>query len=171
MNATTTPPRPDRNCEYVLKQTALEIAQKLVKDWSQDIGTPEECAKDIEQAIHYNSDGFDIAQTLDRKGWQCDAALVEIVNDAWHIKHKHHRKLLQDWVKANNLKGPEIGAMVTWPKCREKNSGIGIVTRNDDDGTSCVRFPDLGHITDEEAKSRTSGTLGSIVAWEDLVPA
>lgn len=165
MTTPTPPKRPGRNDPAVIAAAAKALAVK-VQRWLQSCddaaADPEEIESQLSAAIRWNDDGYRIARQLDSQGWDADAELVEILNDAVFIKRDHHRKAEVEWVKASGIKAPDVGAAVTF-----KQLGMtveGVITRNDEDGKSVVFCASLGHVREG------TGVHGTIIEWENLTP-
>jgi hypothetical protein len=152
--------RPKSYDETVVK----EAAEKLLPDvigWLGDDGTPEsEVLEDLIKALRYGDDGYEIAKSMDGN-YSPDAALVEILDSASSHKRFALEKACKEWVAAEGLDGPEIGANVTHSRSKD---AIGTVMRNWPDGRSTVAFPELGHVTEG------TGCHGLILEWETLIP-
>ncbi len=157
--------RPKRYDEAITKAAAKSIAPE-VKRWLHDDTTLEQVETDLLKSMRYGGgDGYELAKSIERVGYNPDAELVEILDGVGIAKIRAHDAACREWVTANNIQPPAIGSWVTWPKCHEKNSGQGEVTRNNPEGTSTVCFAALGHIKEG------LGTHGYVVAWEELMPA
>lgn len=154
MNSTTTPARPKRSDDFIVREAAKLLAPK-VKEWLDDDTELEDIEADLVKAIKYNDDGYEVARSLDGK-YSPDAALVEILDEAGMAKRNAHSKAEVEWVKANNIQEIPLETKVRWS--RKAEAGIGVVTKNHPDGKSTVTFASLG---------QTPGS-GYIVEWEAL---
>lgn len=156
MNAATTPARPKRSDETIVREAAKKLAPK-VKEWLDDDSQLADIEADLVEATKYNDDGYDVARSLDGH-YSPDAALVEILDDAGWAKRDACSKAEAEWVKANNIQAIPLETKVRWS--RKANAGVGVVTKNHPDGKSTVTFASLG---------QAPGS-GYIVEWEELIP-
>jgi hypothetical protein len=97
--------------------------------------------QDVVDAVNFNRDGYAIARELDHAGWDPDADLVDILDQAEHFRYEVIKKLSTLWVKENNLQGPVIGVRVSWANGPKGRTEGGEVTDNHEDGRSSVKFP------------------------------
>lgn len=153
--------RPSRSDEVIITR----VAEKLLPDvmeWLGDAECPEdEVLKDLARAIRWESDGYEIAKSLDR--YEPNAELVEILDATGHLKTSIWEKVCAEWVVVNGIQGPHMGAKVTW--ARRPQDGVGTVTKNWPDGRSTVAFHSAGHVTDG------IGCHGFLIEWEALICA
>lgn len=151
--------RPTLHDPEVIAAVARKLAP-VVKEWVEDPAvTLAEIEADLQQAIKFYDDGYDIARELDGQ-YDPDARLVEILDEAFGAKTDALRALTRDWVQANQLKPIPLETKVRWQK--KPAAGVGIVVRNDDAGKSTVMFPSLGHVREGV------GCHGYIANWEEL---
>lgn len=163
MNTTTeTPKRPVKHDDAVSRAAAKEIAPQ-VKEWLNDEDTSlDTIESDLVKALKYNSNGYEIAKSLDsHNGYSPDAELVEILEGCSYAKSKAHDKLCREWVTANGIKELPMQTRVTWS--RKPEAGVGVVTKNYPEGKSTVSFAALGHVADGQM-----GCHGYVVEWEQL---
>jgi hypothetical protein len=165
-------PRPKESDPEVLDETVKAILPRVIQ-WLGTDYRPEEDAEIADQlrgAIEYCWGGYDIARRLDEHyHWTCDAELVEILEDVSSARRDAQRKFEARWVKATGITPKfSVGDAVRGKTRGEEYSGF--VARVDLlQGTYLVRVPSLGHITAEEARnSRTGGTLGVVLPWEEV---
>ena len=151
--------RPTLHDREVIAAAARKLAP-AVKEWVEDSAvTLAEIEADLQEAIKFDDDGYDIARELDGQ-YHPDARLVEILDEAYGAKTEALRALERDWVQANQLKPIPLETKVRWQK--KPAAGVGIVVRNDDAGKSTVMFPSLGHVREGV------GCHGYIANWEEL---
>lgn len=152
-------PRPTKKAPEIIRKAAEALATE-VKEWlgPDDETEIEEIIKDLEKALKWHRDGYEIAKRMD--DYMPDAALVDILDRAGWLVDKAHNEACVLWLQEAKLKEPEIGALVRHTKMPER--GIGTVVRNSPEGTSTVSFPTMGHVTEG------LGTIGFILPWEEL---
>ena len=137
-------PRPKHNDDAIIRIAAEKLLPEVM-GWLGDAGIPEnEVLDDLAKAMRWGSDGYKIAKDLDC--YEPDAALVEILDAAGSLKSAAREKACAEWVIANGLEGPELGAKVT--STTRPADGLGTVTRNWPDGRSTVAFHSAGHVTE-----------------------
>lgn len=156
-------PRPTKNDPEVLKAAAQALLPEVM-DWlkcNDSEYTEDEILNDLQKALQWNDDGYQIARNLD--SWCPDAALVEILDGAYFAKGTARSKACEAWVKENGLTGQAIGSRVV--SDRHPEAGVGTVLLNHSNGTSTVNFPKMGHVPEGQI-----GTWGLILEWERLKP-
>lgn len=169
MKLKTTVPRPKRNDPDVILAAARGLAPALL-NWSNQGGSSfvaqgEELERTVTELAdilkyRYNDDGYSLAKNLEHNGWDADSELVEIMDEAAYTVRQAWDKACQKWVADNKLKGPAIGAEVTW--LRHPDYGVGKVRSDHADGRSTVAFASQGHVTEGV------GCHGNIIEWEEL---
>jgi hypothetical protein len=107
---TAVPKRPQRRDKNIIAIAASLLAPAII-EWveSEDGPQPEEEKKAIEsqlatamdRAIYL--DGYELAQQLERLGWDPDAALVAELDSANSQVSSAVNKATEDWVKAYNV--------------------------------------------------------------------
>lgn len=104
--------RPEFHSASVIKRTAERLLPKF-QEWL-DGETSGSNLADLTRALESGDlDGYDIAESLKRKGYSPNAELVEILDDALYQKGESHREEVEEWVRANDLKlDLAIGAKV-----------------------------------------------------------
>lgn len=100
---------------------------------------------------------------MERKGYEPDSQLVELLDNAYWLHHKAHEKAIREWVKGWNIKVPWSPEQ----NVRIKHKGqliSGVVAEIQSDKATCtVRCPQLGHVRDGE------GSHGFIINSEDIL--
>lgn len=147
-----------------VRDAVVEALLESVMQWREieicgDAEEKEEVVADLKKALGWDYDGYQIAKNLDGRGWDPDAALVDILDNAGGAARKAHGDLCRAWVAAEKREGPAVGAAVV------VQNKAGVVVRNEPDGRSLVRVPELGHV----AEGR--GCHGVFVPWEELQSA
>lgn len=158
--------RPSKRSEQVRQEAAKIMAPKVLK-WigdndmdDADLATVE---NDLQEAMQYNDDGYDVARFLETfKYYFPDSELVGILDEAVGEILAVHRRFCIEWVKTSGMAPPAIGSKVTHSHGR----GVGEIARNYEDGTSCVCFPDMGH----DPNPGDVGVHGLVLPWEELTP-
>ncbi len=158
-------PRPNRSDPVIIAEAAKKLAPRILawaNEGTADGGwTIENIELDLGRAIRFESDGFQLAKELDSRGYEGDEELVEILSGAFWAKDAAHKAALKAWLPNSGLVEPALESRVTHKSC----VGVGVVTRNSDDGTSVVCFPDMGHVR------AGNGTQGRVLPWEELESA
>lgn len=136
--------RPSAALDIVLRTAAKKLAPAVVK-WlkeGDDKAEDDEIAKELAEIIEPHDDGYALAKKLDRKGWDCDSNLVDILDGAWALVYDTHMRLLKGWVEAHHISlDLPIGARVTTPR------GTGeIVEHRAEAAMYLVHMPEKGHV-------------------------
>lgn len=104
---TSTPTRPSDRDPAVIR-AVVEKLTKPILAWLRDgdsLDDEGDSLEGLERVLSnaYDWDGYRLAQDLDRAGWCPDAALVEILSDAEHLRYEAHKKAVAAWSQANGL--------------------------------------------------------------------
>jgi hypothetical protein len=152
-------PRPKITDDVIIEAAAKRLL-KPVTEWLAEAGDEDESntLEELKAAIKFESDGYDIAKYLDRKGWMPNARLVEILDQAFSAKHSALAEACKAWVIATGAKEIPLETVVLWKKDSWPEPKEGIVTRNSDEGKSTVTFESYG-------QKRGSGY---VIPWEEL---
>lgn len=159
--------RPKRNDDYVIKAAALDLVDELMA-WA-NAKEPEraeyrEVAEGVMKEASFHN-GYELARNLERKGFEPDARLVEILDEASHLLYVAHDRGLKEWVKGWNIKVPfTLGQSVT---IKHKGRVVsGSIAKLYAETAVCVVFcPELGHV------ERGFGSSGLVVNSEDVQAA
>jgi hypothetical protein len=141
---------------------ATKLAPAVLKWLADDTCTLDSVINDLQKAIRYEADGYDVAKHLESEGYTPDAELVEILNDVAHHKHQALYNLEKTWVAEQGLVGPSVSTIVEFK--HQGKTIQGEVTENTPTGKSVVFCESLGHVR----SGKGNGTLGLHVAWESL---
>lgn len=127
-----TPPRPNRTDDFVEKAAAEKILKDVVQwlknldSFVDDEAELESIREDLADVLG-EDDGYRACRRLEtRHHWDCDSALVEILDDAGHALFLAEKAAVEAWVIAYKVAVPfAIGESV-----RIKRSGkVGTVAR------------------------------------------
>ncbi len=121
-----TPPRPKFNDPAVIK-AACEAMLPEVMTWTEQLPTEALKAETLEDLVqHYDLDGYRYARDLDqRRGWQSDRALVDILDGAIVHARKAHDLLVKEWVRANSVTvAQQIGDRVSVQRLHGRQEGM-----------------------------------------------
>lgn len=105
---TSTPARPSDRDPAVIR-AVVEKLTKPILAWLNEAGSVDDEGDSLESLERvlsdaYDWDGYRLAQDLERwHYWQPDAALVEILSDAEHLRYEAHKKAVTAWSQANGL--------------------------------------------------------------------
>jgi len=101
------PPRPGRRDPAVL-DTALALIWPEIVSWGID-DDDEDCKGSIRKGLDdYHLDGYAFARSLERDGWDPDAALVEILEGASRHLHTAHDAAVKAWVAEHGWPCPRL---------------------------------------------------------------
>lgn len=156
--------RPKHNCDAVYEKATDAILSKVL-DWLKEgdwTGDESEVRKEIRELMDraYYCDGYELTRDLERDGWAVNSDLVDILNDAgWEVS-KAHDSLVEEWVKANNVK-PElaIGDKVIATTNRDGDVEGEITKIFEFRGQYCVCCPSLGHVKEATKSGVPHGVL------------
>lgn len=122
--------------------------------------------QDVQKAMHYESDGYRIAQSLESLGWEANAELVSVMDSLALERSQALAEAEQEWVKSQGTpkSGLVVGAQVRIIRGHPTQTGnCGEVLRIDDASAKClVMVPDLGHVRTGQ------GTHGFLINIEDV---
>src|SRR4051812_30692820 len=107
--------RPDIN-DTAVRSRAIDALIVEIRGWNPTMSEQsEEDAREIlGDSLHDN--GFEIAKEFDRNGWEVDARLVELLDDAFSALHSALRKCVHEWVEATSPRPTlAVGAAVVTP--------------------------------------------------------
>lgn len=159
--------RPTQFDDEILKLTAQSLLEEI-KRWftsGGDCPPDDEIVEDLTKALQYNTDGFEIAKSLeDYSYWDGDSDLVDVLNGAYGEMRKHLEQAEEKWVKENNLQPISIGKMVRILDGGKLNDFTGEVIGNHLSGYSIVFVEKAGHVRERGGV----GTHGIYIAWEKL---
>lgn len=155
--------RPTIRDERVLQAAAKELLAEFNKGTGEGL-SEDDALYSIVEAITWEDDGFRICRELENNGWDCDAEMVDIMDNAAAYKYRHHRELLAEWVKENSITPPLcVSARVRFVHRGEQRVGT-IRSINADAAEYTVFCEELGHVREG------LGTHGTIVKYEDCWP-
>jgi hypothetical protein len=157
------PQRPKYHDEDVLK-CAAELLTEEVVGWSNGQEPHEQVLADLIEALSFGkTDGYELANKLQRKGWTPDAQLVEILDTADYRRSQAHKEAVMAWVKAHDLKLQlQMGAVVSIEHDGKMYQGE-IVNLNHEVAQYTVFVKELGHVRSG------MGIHGLIFGFEDVV--
>jgi len=143
------------------------IAEELLDDvigWLKASGDEDpdrdEVRKSLESAMDFEDDGYKIARQLDNDGWDVDAELVHILDNAFPNRIRIHRDFVAKWVEENGIKPTfEVGQTVAF---KERNkSHTGEITRiNEKQAEYTIYCAEMGHVREG------TGSHGVILPFE-----
>ncbi len=136
-------PRPSLSDDYV-RRRAAEIIFPDVARWAGPIGESEkyEYMNDLMSIASQNSNGYEMAKSLEHKGWCSNDSLVEILGNDWVTQAID--ELTSQWVRCLNIT-PEfsIGDLVTADGAGRKDQ-VGTVVKIDSECARYgIRYPDM----------------------------
>lgn len=157
------PPRPTFSDPAVRRAAAEEILPEIIKwlgpDWHE--AEREDYLEDL-MGIVFEWDGYDAARALERKHWDPDADLVEILDGGWGSRAL--RRAVAAWVEANKIT-PQLSVGTT-VRARPRGD-IGKITGIDlKHATYTVAIPEfLRKHPDQEGRA-----AGIVVPFEACTP-
>lgn len=179
------PGRPRRYAREFVRAAAEALAPD-VAEWADD-SDHQKIALDLFEAMTsiIGFDGFDIAKRLADNGWEPDAELVEILEQAESEIDSAYRKGVSQWIKLYNITPLfKIGDVVAFNGRDASRSAAdgeivtGTICKVDaEQGSYTVNIPAFGHqpyITNEEMKAgkkfQNGVPYGQILNFEILFP-
>jgi hypothetical protein len=124
-----------------------------------------EVLADLVSALtHAGCDGFDMADFLrHRRNWECDAVLVDILNEAGSYSFEAHRELVKQWVSECHIVPLfKVGDTVTFKQ--RSQVFVGTITDIRRDTACCAVYsPAAGHVPKGQF-----GIQAAIIPQEDL---
>jgi hypothetical protein len=141
-------------------RTVAEALAPQVAEWAGD-GVDENLITELENALRYSIDGYEMAKSLERTSYFPDAALVEILDEAAVHSSNALDEAQRKWMSNSNLQPLTVGSLVSFRHQGVETIGE-VVSNNVLLGKSTVFVAALGHV-----RSGT-GTHGFVVNWEDL---
>lgn len=142
--------RPKYHSDAVF-ESAVKSLLPPVLDWlkrGEWTGDESEIEKELLEEIAWNyDDGYKFTRSLESNGWAVDSELVEILDNAtWRVAEAH-RKLVEEWVKGNNVK-PElaIGDEVIGTHATKGDVRGEIIKIDEARAQYVVHCPSLGHV-------------------------
>lgn len=177
------PTRPTLD-DIAVRTAAVRALWTRVRDWLVDGGTPESevddesdrVVREIADALEYGETGYHVCRSLDRAGWSPDDGLVEIMGDVLHARHDVLRVAEVEWVAANGIRPAhavgDVVSIAKYPGRFDRSRVDGEVIEIDHArGQYLVFSAALGHVRKEDAKNHARGSLGRLVAFEDVLPS
>lgn len=165
------PPRPKLYDDDV---TSLYLDRLVprVMEWLRSTGDVDssdeymsQLRSDIAEATDHSNDGYEMARYLERHCyWECDSALVEILDGSMSLRLAAKYSLVEQWVLNNGII-PEysVGQRVTF---RNRGKIVdGEITKVEAKRAQYIVFCEsLGHV-----RPPTNGTTGVYVGVEDII--
>lgn len=157
------PARPKRGDAAVIDRAARELLPDVMQ-WLDGEGEEERTYQDLRKVLDraFEYDGYDLAQEMDRLGYESDAELVEIldgggINDA-------HRAVVEEWVRAHDLRlSLPIGTQVIARLYQRTVTGE-VTALHPKTAEYTVMVPSEGHV------KTGPGTHGYFVGFENVQP-
>lgn len=137
--------RPTRS-DCIVKRRALEMFMPRVKDYFFDDWSDAEqphIEEQLMEVLDEFSDGYHMARELERKGWEEDRALVDLMDEGESLLSRAHKEILKQWIKCYGITPErEIGSRVMVNIYDRKNQ-VGVISKLYlDEALYGVRFPD-----------------------------
>lgn len=156
-------PRPSRY-DTALQRAAAEAIFSEFEEWLGSTLDENDRERVVEVlARECGQDGYEIAQELEREGYQPDARLVEILDGL--DTHAEHAKAVRVWLSETGVR-PQlaIGAVVAIPARTKEHEGVvgEIASISERTGEYTVCCAPLGHVREG------LGTKGLIFPWEEV---
>ncbi len=169
-NNATPLPRPKRYDKDILRAAAAKLAPR-VQEWARESDEMLlSITDDVYKALDcFQLDGYELAQQMEREGYEANAELVEILDDARWAASECHDAAVKEWVKLYNIKPPlGVGARVSFesydPASKRRGTFEGSIYHIDEPQAQYyVRCAEMGHVP-----SSQMGAHGIILAYEDV---
>lgn len=158
--------RPSLTDDRVLHPAATALLEDLKRECHDaDFDDESAAIADIENAIRYEDDGFRICRALESASWDCDAAMVAVMEKAAHYKYREHREAVAEWVKVFGVQ-PSMreGERVTFRHRGGKQHTGSVRSINAEQAQYTIFCEELGHVREG------LGTHGTILNYEDCQP-
>jgi len=137
--------RPTKS-DCIVKRRAIEMFMPKVKsylghDWSESEAPHIE--KQIMEVLDEFSDGYSMARELERKGWEEDRGLVDLMDDGESCLCNAHEEIQRQWIKCYGIDPKrKIGDRVV-TDIYERKGQVGEISKFYlDSGQYGVRYPD-----------------------------
>ncbi len=173
-NETPLPNRPNRH-DLVVRQAAAEKAWPTFRAWliandATEIEADEDRAtalRELADALEWNEDGYDVAQHLERQGWDADDGLVDAARRLVDALDVAHDAAVKSWVEATGQRPTfKLGDHVRFEHPGRQRPVNGEVTKIDAARAKYVVFcASLGHVR------QGVGSHGIYINFEDARPA
>jgi hypothetical protein len=168
--------RPNLYSESVIQQTAELVYNKFIKAYLKEAGeedpdSDKDCIiKDLVKALWYD-DGYRCARELSHCSWECDAELVEILEEAQISKLDIVDKLVKEWVIENNINPElEIGQKCSFTSQGKKYIGS-IIKIEKNLGQYLIFCEALGHVKESDKPTKANyscRTFGTYINYENV---
>lgn len=164
-------PRPKKSDRSILQLVAAKLA-KEVNEWADDEENEntEKHMIEVLEDCFYDLDGYKMAKRLeDDYGYDCDAGLVNILDNADNLVRHHLSEATKKWVTENSIKPKfEVGQPVI-VKHKDKDVAGTVGKIMDATAEYVVNCPSLGHRSPGLIGKGIPGTYGIVVCYENVV--
>lgn len=154
-NENTSPSRPNRH-DLAVRQAAAEKTWPAFRAWLiANDATETEADEDRETALHeladaleWNEDGYDVAQHLERQGWDADDGLVDAARRLLDALYVAHDAAVKAWVETTGQQPTfKLGDRVRFEHHGRQRPVDGEVTKIDAARAKYVVYcASLGHV-------------------------
>lgn len=149
--------------DCIVKKRAWELFMPSVKKYlGQDWIEPEipHIEKQMIEVLDEFSDGYQMARELERKGWEEDRYLMDLMDEGESFLRQAHKEILGQWIKCYGIT-PErkVGDTVSTTNWHRKGQVGTITSIYVDDATYAVHFPDQ------------AATSAQILLYEEVIDA
>ena len=171
-NETPLPSRPNRHAPAV-RQAAAEKMWPAFRAWliandateTEADEDRETAQRELADALEWNEDGYDVAQYLERQGWDADDGLVDAARRLVDALYVAHDEAVKAWAVATEQRPTfKLGDRVRFEHHGRQRSVDGEVTKVDAARAKYVVYcASLGHVRDEG-----TGSHGIYINFEDV---
>lgn len=168
--------RPNLYSESVIRQTAELVYSKFIVNYLKNAGEENPDAdkdyiiKDLVKALWYD-DGFRCAKELNHCSWECDAELVDILEQAQNIKYNIIEKLTKEWVVENNI-NPELEIGQNCSFTSQGKKYIGSIIKIEKERAQYLIFCEaLGHVKESDKPTKANfscRSFGIYINYENV---
>ena len=173
-NENTSPNRPNRH-DLAVRQAAAEKAWPEFRTWliandATEAEADEDCEtalRELADALEWNEDGYDVAQHLERQGWDADDGLVDAARRLVDALYVAHDEAVKAWAVATEQRPTfKLGDHVRFEHPGRQRPVNGEVTKIDAARAKYVVFcASIGHVR------QGVGSHGIYINFEDARPA
>lgn len=164
------PERPSWRCEEVCRRAAGNLAADVLEWSGESSDRLPNITKHLAKILqYYGPDGFDLAKQMESNGYDADAHLVEILDNADCLLSNAYNEVVAEWIALYGIKSDfAVGDVVEFDhqgRIATRKKVTGVVYQIDEaHGRLFIRSDELGHVAPGQM-----GTQGVILDYEKVV--